>query len=84
MRRDDRLVSSEPAVHQSVHDLIALHVEPAFGIGLRDAARQLAVTQVVIRCDGNLPGTSGLGIRGVLPVDMNLPEVDTIVFKDVF
>src|SRR5204862_6508214 len=49
VRGDDRLVAHDLAVYESLHDLVALHVEPAFGTGLRHAARQLAVTQVVIR-----------------------------------
>src|SRR5437660_11021930 len=41
--RNDRLVTGNFPVDQSLHNFVALHVKSALGIGLRHATRQLPV-----------------------------------------
>src|SRR5579863_4616184 len=84
VRGDDRLVSTDSAVDESLHDLVGLHIEAALGSGLRDAARQLPIAQVVVWRNTDLARTIGFSIRRTVPIDVNLPEVDAIVIEDLF
>ena len=81
MQRDDGLVIAEIAIHQPLHDLVALRIEFAVGAGLRYAVGQLAAAQVVIGRDGDLSGARDRGLRQRLPIDVKLPEVNPVVLE---
>jgi hypothetical protein len=76
-------VVPDSPVDELLHDFVALRVELAFGIGLRDTTRQLSIAEVVIGHNLDLKGTICLRIRGVIPVDVNVPEVDAVVIEDL-
>ena len=62
MDRDDGLAIPEVAVHQPLHDFVALRIEPHRGAGLRHTARQLAAAQVVVGRYGNLDRSGEPGL----------------------
>src|SRR5215469_12074691 len=84
VRRDDGLLFADPAVDQALHELVALHVQPDVSAGLRDAVRQLAIAKIMIGRDRNFHGPVGARLRGVAPVDVDFPEVDSVVLEDFF
>jgi hypothetical protein len=53
MHGDDRLLAADAPIHDAGHDLVALRVEPALDSRLRNAIRELAVAEILIRRNAN-------------------------------
>ena len=51
MHGDDRFAIAEIAIDHARHELVALRIEPPLGAGLRNATRELAPAQILIRRD---------------------------------
>src|SRR5690242_17269227 len=83
MYGDDRFAITDPAVHDARHDLVALRVKTSIGAWLRYAVRQLTVAEKVIWRDGDLLRADQPGLRRILPVRMEPPDMDVIRVEDL-
>ena len=82
MQRNDRLDITHAPVDDAVHEFVALCVETASRVRLRDAARKLAVAEVVIWGDRNLRRACQFRLRRIVPVHVKRPVVDAVVVED--
>src|SRR5215471_488149 len=79
---DDRLAIADPAIDQPRHYLVSLSVQSPVAGRLRHAVRELAVAKVMIRSYTDLFRTGDFSVRRILPVDVEFPCQDPVIFKD--
>src|SRR5579863_3660105 len=79
---ENRFVAAYVAIDQALDQLVALRIEAPLRLRLRNATAQLPVAQIMIRRDRYFFRGGDGGFRGILPVDMDLIEVDAVVLKD--
>ena len=83
MDRNQGFVVAEIAIDEALHDLVALRIEADCGVGLRHAAGQLAVAEIVVRRHRNLDSLGEPGLRRVVPIDVKLVRVDSVVLQNL-
>src|SRR5262249_43306847 len=81
---DDRFATRHPAIDEPRHDLVALRVESPIRARLRHAVRELSATQVMIRSHGDLFRAGDFRIGGILPINVELPDEDSVILEDIF
>ena len=83
MLGQQRFVIAEVAVDQPLHQLVALRIQAAIGVRLRDAIAQLAVAEIVVGRHRDLLRRGHGGLGGVVPIHVDLVEVDAVVLEDL-
>ena len=79
----DGFLTPDSAIHQPLDQLVALRIEPAGGPGLRNAAAQLAVAEIVIGSHRDLSRRRDGGLRRIVPVDVHLVKIDSVIVEDL-
>src|SRR6185437_9424826 len=83
MNADDRLLVADAPIHEARHELVTLGIDAMLGSGLGNTIRELSVAQEVIRSDSDLLRSGERSARWIVPVDVILPDVDTVVLEDL-
>src|SRR4029079_15430762 len=83
MHRDDGLVAAHSPVNDTRHELVPLRVELAVGALLRNAVRELAIAEVMVRRDLDRRRPVDPSLRWIIPVDVEAPCEEDAVLPDL-